>query len=152
MIELCENTSQFAGDGVGSCSQNCLQWTRPRTNGGRQPGLINHIFFYIMWTAWLLIWRIEDTRIYYGKKASLWRQYDVLLVNLRSWHSCGWFFDMHHLPNHCWRLNTALCGNVISYWQWSLLVGLGWSHKWCNSTVRIWSPCVNQPECSLPHC
>lgn len=42
-------------------------------------------------------------RMHYGKKTSLWRQFDslgeVLLVILE----CGYYFNMYHLPQHCCR-------------------------------------------------
>ncbi|KAF7641348.1 hypothetical protein LDENG_00283840, partial [Lucifuga dentata] len=65
--------------------------TGPWSNGRRWPGLMNQVFFDIMWTAGCVcVVYLEKrcTKMHYEKKVSWWRQCDdlgdVLLGNLES--------------------------------------------------------------------
>lgn len=54
----------------------------------------------------------DGTRMHYGNKISRQRQWDslgnVLLRNTGSWHSCGSYTDVYHIPKQCWRPSTSL--------------------------------------------
>ena len=150
LMEKCQNTQCIAVCCLWECiatdQSGCPCWplytaesannghvsirTGPRSNGRRWPCLMNHVFFYITWMAGAcvsLTWGTRGTRIHYGKKASRWRQCDglgsVLLGNLWSCHSCGWYFDMYHLPKHCCRSWAPFHGDGIPWWLWPLSAG-----------------------------
>lgn len=40
---------------------------------------------------------------------------------LESWLSCGCYFDMQHLPEHCCGPSSPLHGNCILLYHWTLL-------------------------------
>ena len=127
LIERCQNTQCIAVCCVWGCraadQSGCPCWplsivestnngqlsirTGPWSNGRRWPGLMNHVFFYIMSMAGLLTWGTNGTRMHYEKKTNQQKQCDalgnVLLGNLGSCHPYGCYSDTYHLPKHCCR-------------------------------------------------
>ena len=79
-------------------------------------------FFYITWRTMCMYGsNLHGTRIHYGKKASQWRQCDilgnVLLGNLGSCHPYGCYFDTYNLPKHCCRKCTPFKETVFPVGQ-----------------------------------
>ena len=70
---------------------------QPWRNGRRWPGVMNHVFFYIVRVSV----RPHGTRVHYGTEQSRWWQCDssgnVLLGNLGSCHPRGCYFDTDSL-------------------------------------------------------
>lgn len=62
----------------------------------------------------------HGTRIYYGKNASWRSQCDALMMQCSAgklWvlHSCGCWFDTHHLPKHYYKVVTVLYNGSVLF-------------------------------------
>ena len=136
LIERCQNTQCITVCCVWGCIaadlSGCPCWplsttqstnnghvsirTGPQSNERKWPGLMNH-FFSSTSCGWLGACA--------SKKASRLRHCDALgmLGNLGSFHPCGCYFDMYHLPKHCCRPCTPFHGNSIPWWLWPLSAG-----------------------------
>lgn len=107
MLVLIDSASQYVvygADSQGAHADPCSPLKAPTMAmcAVEESGLINHVFFNIMWTTGfgsLLTWKTPGTSMHYGIKGDLEEAVcgalsNVLVGNFRSCHQCGCYFCM----------------------------------------------------------
>lgn len=82
-------------------------WASELDHGARRwPGLMTHVFFYMMCMAEGVTY-LRNTRMHYGKKVNQWKQCDTLGNSPagKPWVllSCGCYCDTFQWPKSCCR-------------------------------------------------